>query len=421
MAARRGVDHAEAVTAALETSAAADDFGHIVHRTPERVVLAGSPADVAAAVRWAAGRGLQLAPRGRGHSTFGRSQVEGGVVVDMSALRRVLRVEGDRVVVEAGATWSEVVDATLARGLVPPVLPDYLELSVGGTLAVGGVGATTSACGVVGDNVLELEAVTGTGERVTCSEGDALFDAIRAGLGQVGVVTRATLRLVPAPESVHVEERWFGDLATMLSEGRRLVADEPFSAVQGAILAMPDGGFTFRLDVARFGGGTLPYASYLERLAPLEAALRENGQWWLPHPWLMTFVGDSRVEAVVDAELRRLDPATDLGPLGQVVVSPIRRAAVTTPLLRLPEDELCWTFNLVRLPATADADPLVEANRAIYERVRAAGGTLYPVSALPLSGHDWREHFGPAFGPFEAARRAFDPAGALTPGYEVFS
>ncbi len=58
----------------------------------------------------------------------------------MTRLRTVRRVDGDRVTVEAGATWREVLAATLPHGLAPPVLPDYLDLTIGGTLAVGGVG-----------------------------------------------------------------------------------------------------------------------------------------------------------------------------------------------------------------------------------------------------------------------------------------
>jgi FAD/FMN-containing dehydrogenase len=125
----------------------------------------------------------------------------------------------------------------------------------------------------------------------------------------------------------------------------------------------------------------------------------------------------------VGAELDRLDPAADLGRLGQVVLSPIRRGAVTSPLLRRPAGALCFAFNLVRLPDTDDpvAARLVAANRAAYERIRAAGGTLYPVSAFPMAPPDWRSHFGPAFARLAAARRTYDPRGVLTPGYEIFS
>jgi hypothetical protein len=112
--------------------------------------------------------------------------------------------------------------------------------------------------------------------------------------------------------------------------------------VQGAVLAAPTGGWTFRLDLTTQRPGdppddtallaglsddrpkaqpsTLPYLDYLTRFTALEQLLRSNGQWWFPHPWLATFVGDAAVESVVGGELADLPPA-DLGPLGQVVLS----------------------------------------------------------------------------------------------------
>ena len=143
-------------------AAAADDFGHIVHRTPEGVLLPGSEQDVATTIRWAGGLGRKIAPQGQSHSVYGRAQVRAGIVIDMTRLQTVHRVQNDRVVVDAGAKWSEVLAATLPQGLTPPVLTDYLELSVGGTLVVGGIGGTTSQYGMQSDNVLELDVVTGT-------------------------------------------------------------------------------------------------------------------------------------------------------------------------------------------------------------------------------------------------------------------
>jgi hypothetical protein len=157
-----------------------------------------------------------------------------------------------------------------------------------------------------------------------------------------------------------------------------------FDAVQGAIAAAPGGGLAFRLDAAKnFNGDppdddvlldglsdvsarrrptTIGFFDYLNRFAAFEAALRSNGQWFFPHPWLMTFIGDSQVESVVNAELDALNAAIDLGPFGQVALVPIRRSAISSPLLRMPADDLCYAFNLVRIPATNDAN---EANRLV--------------------------------------------------------
>ncbi len=426
-------------------AAAADDFGHIVNRMPEGVLLPGSDRDVADIIRWAAGLGRTVAPQGQGHSVFGRSQVRSGIVIDMTQLRTVRRVQDDRVVVDAGATWSEVLAATLPHGLTPPVLADYLELSIGGTLVVGGIGGTTSRYGTQSDNVIEMEVVTGRGQKLRCSANTNadLFNAVRAGLGHVGVITRATLGLIPAPEQSRRYLLIYPDLRTLLEDERLLAADNRFDAVQGAVLPTPHG-WTFRLDAVRQFSGTPPddgalldglsddrskaqlstlrYCDYVNRLAGLEEALRANGQWFFPHPWLTTFVGDSQVESVVSAELAKLTRA-DLGSFGQLVLSAFRREAVTSPLLRLPADNLCFAFNLLRIPTTddaAEADRLVTANRATYERIRSVGGTLYPVSAFPMSHDDWRRHFGPAFESLSEAKRTYDPGHVLTPGYEVW-
>lgn len=389
--------------------AVADDFGHLVRTPPEVVLLPGSTADVAATIRWAAERGRTFAPQGQRHSVWGRSSAP--------------------------------------QGKTPPVLADYLGLSVNGTLAVGGVGGTTWRYGVQSDNVVSMVVVTGAGRTITCSaeHHPDLFAMVRAGLGQVAVITEATLALVAAPRQVRRVVLSYPDLATMLRDERLLVRDGRFDAVHGAIPAAPTGGLMFQVDVAKFFTGsppdddvllaglsddaagrtpsTIPFADYLNRLAGLESALRANGQWFHPHPWITTFIGDSRVADVVDDELGRIDAAHDLGAFGQIVLSPIFTAAITSPLLRTPSEELCFAFNFVRVPTTADrgnADRLVEANRAVYERVRSNGGTLYPVSAFPMSPEDWRRHFGPAFDRLREAKRTFDPEHVLTPGYEIF-
>jgi cytokinin dehydrogenase len=431
-------------------AAAADDFGHIVHKAPEAVLTPGSTNDIAAMVRWAVQRGRTFAAQGQHHSNFGRGEAENGIVADMTALRSVGEVEGDTVSVGAGAKWSEVLAKTLPAGKTPPVLTEYLELSVGGTIVVGGVGGTTSVHGLQSDNVVDMDIVTGEGRELTCSatENADLFDAVRAGLGQAGVITRATLKLMDATESARRYLLIYGDLATMLNDARLLSGGseaDRFEAVQGAIMPSPQGGLVYRLDLAKYFTGdepdddtllaglsddpakrqitTMPYFDYLNRLAMLEGLLRKNGQWFHPHPWITTFVGDTQVEALVAGELSRLDPPVDLGQFGQVVLSPIRREAITSPLLRLPADSLCYAFNYVRVPTTDDATAagrLVEANKALYRRVLDAGGVLYPVSAFPMDKPEWREHFGDLFGRLEEAKDRYDPGHVLTPGYDIF-
>lgn len=426
-------------------SAAATDFGQLIRRMPRYVVRPASEHDIGRTLQWAAKRQYPVAPQGRRHSVFGRSMVERGVVLDITSLRAVSAVQGGQVTVEAGATWTEVLAMTLPHGLAPAVLPDYLGLSIGGTLAVGGVGGSTSRFGLVTDNVTGLRAVTGDGTPLTCSPDrePQLFDALRAGLGQVGVITRASLRLVPAPRQVRRFQLVYANLDALLADQRLLVEDPRFDGVQGAAVATPQG-WSFRLDIvkgiaespidderllaglsderAKARIATAPYLEYLGRLNALEQALRANGQWHYPHPWLTTFIGGSRAPVFIAEELAQLRPQ-DLGPFGQVVISALRRDAVHTPLIRLPAEPVVHVFNLIRVPDTpepARAERMVADNRRIHQRLRDAGGTLYPVSAMPMSPADWRRHFGPAFTALQTARQRFDPANRLVPGYEVF-
>ena len=425
---------------------AADDFGHIVHQKPDGVLRPRSARDVATTIRWAADRGWRFAAQGQRHSIFGRSMSREGIVADMSKMQTVQDICGDCVTADAGATWSDILAATLPQGLTPPVLTDYLGLSVGGTLAVGGVGAATSRYGTQSDNVIAMDVVTGTGQEITCSASNNpdLFNAVRAGLGQVAIIIRATLLLAPAPPHVHRYVLFYPDLNTMLRDQRLLADDSRFDAVLGAIIASQEGHWLFRLDAmkqvpssqaedsallsslsdlpSKRQISSLTYSDYVNRFAALEAALRNTGQWFLPHPWLTTFVGDSQVEAVVTDELNRLNP-TDLGPSGQVVLSAFRASTIQSPLLRLPSEDLCYAFNLIRFPttkSTVEIARLIDDNRAAYERIRDAGGTLYPVSAFPMSRDDWQHHFGPVFSRLCEAKHKFDPDHVLTPGYPIF-
>ncbi|MGH3994038.1 MAG: FAD-binding protein, partial [Pseudonocardiaceae bacterium] len=116
---------------------AADDYGHIVHRLPVAVLRPGSINDVVVMVRYAVANRLKIAMRGQGHVCFGQAQVEAGIVIDSRTMNAIHAIESDRAVVGPGVTWGELLRATVAQDLTPPVLTDFMGLSVGGTLSGG--------------------------------------------------------------------------------------------------------------------------------------------------------------------------------------------------------------------------------------------------------------------------------------------
>jgi cytokinin dehydrogenase len=428
-------------------AAAAHDFGRLIHRQPRGVLRPASGADIASLMRWAKGEGVKVAARGQGHSIFGRALAEDGIVVDMGAMNSIRDIKADRVVVDAGVAWRDLFEATLAQGLTPPVLTNYLGLSVGGTIAVGGIGAASSRHGMQTDNVIALDVVTGDGNEVSCSA-DAnpdLFNAVRAGLGQCGIVTRATLRLVRAPERIRRFQLFYRDFPSLAADQRRVLSEGRFDQLQGAILPDGNGGWRYQLDGAVYhasssapddkavlaglsderGAAVIADLAYREdalAFGKFENLLRSKGQWSNPQPWLLTFLRGSNAERVAGDILASLK-GDAVGPFGRITFYPLLTRAFHTPLVRLPEEDIVFVFNLIRIPPSNDAaaaERMVSENRTLHDRIREAGGVQYPVSAFAMSPFDWEIHFGSGWPKLREAKQRHDPGHLLAPGYNVF-
>ena len=426
---------------------AAGDFGRLIHRQPRAVARPASSADIASLLRRAGSRGLKVAARGQGHSIYGRSLSEDGVVIDMSGIDTIHHVQPHHVVVDAGAMWKNVLDATLKQGLTPPVLTNYLGLSIGGTLAVGGIGGSSSRYGMQTDNVLELDVVTGDGKELTCSatSNPDIFAGVLAGLGQCAIITRATLGLVLAPERVRRFQLFYPSLSALTADQRRALTEQRFDQLQGAILPDPSGGWRYQLEGAVFYNqdripenealltglsdirnaaviSDLTYRDDALAFAKFENLLRSSGQWSTPKPWLLTFLRGNNAEQTAAEILAGLTNA-DVGPFGRITYYPILTNACRTPLLRLPDEKVVFPFNVIRIPTSNDAPAMqrmVEQNRALYHRIRSAGGIQYPVGAFPMSRSDWKDHFGSSWTRLADAKRRHDPGNLLTPGYGIF-
>jgi cytokinin dehydrogenase len=149
--------------------AIATDQGNMFHRVPAAVLRPRSVQDIVAMVRYANQHRLKVAIHGNGHSRYGQTQVEAGVVIDLRSLDAVRVRTPDSADAQAGAFWSAVADATLPKGLTPRLFPGtcLALLTVGGTLSAGGIGMTSPHYGALVDNVTDLDVVTGDGSLIT--------------------------------------------------------------------------------------------------------------------------------------------------------------------------------------------------------------------------------------------------------------
>ncbi|MGB3444903.1 MAG: FAD-binding protein [Actinophytocola sp.] len=418
---------------------AADDYGHIVHRTPAAVLRPGSVRDIATVIRFANKHGLKVAARGQGHATFGQAQAGGGIVIDSRTLATIHRIGTGHAVVDAGVQWLDLIKATLAQGQTPPVAADYLGLSIGGTLSLGGIGGATSQHGLLVDNVLALEVVTGTGDIVRCTRTirPELFHAVLGGLGQFAVIARATVRLIPAATTARVYHLFYPDLESMTAAQRTAVADRRFSYLEGQLTPV-EGGWTYMLegvmyytppsspdDAALIGDlapvsteiTDMPYFDWLNRIYDLVQQLMALR---MPGPWINLFLPDEATDEYVAELLTETTPA-DAG--GVILLYPVLNSLIHEPFVRLPDSPVVFLLALLRAvspPSDAETQRLIAVNRAQYDRAVAVGGTHYPVGVIPMTEADWKTHYGDSWPAFRSAKRKYDPRNVLTPGQAIF-
>jgi cytokinin dehydrogenase len=425
----------------LEDSA--NDFGLAVpSRRPSAVLQPGSEEDVVRMVRFARTHGLKIGPRGTAHTMYGHTQVEGGIVIDMRKLARIHSIGEDRAEVDAGVLWGELVSRAVAQGRTPPVLTDLLEMSVGGTLSVGGVSGTSYRYGTQVDNVLELRVVTGEGELVSCSPAQSpeLFNAVLAGLGQCGIIVRATVRLVSAPARVRLYGLKYASHEALIRDELTAIKDGRFDYVLGVIFPGPDGKWEYLMhsasylaqpDDARMLAGLshqqgdikdVPYLDWVNSLTLQLSELKRQGQYVRPHPWCDLLVPSSRIGSFVSEVLQEVSP-TEISHIYPLLLYPFNRQPVTRPLFRVPDEDTFFLFDILRTasPETRSAAQMVEHNRQLFERNRSWGGTHYTICAIGCSHEDWKQHYGPAWEAFAAAKRRYDPDRVLTPGPGIFA
>ena len=176
-----------------------------VDRRPRLIARCTGVADVAAAVRFARDRDLEIAVRGGGHNVAGTAVCDDGIVIDLSAMRAVSVDPAERTAhVQGGALWGDVDHETQAHGLATTG-GIVSHTGVGGLSLGGGIGWLMRKHGLTVDNLVEAEVVTAGGDIVRASADDHpdLFWALRGGGGNFGVVSSFRFALAPCRSHRH--------------------------------------------------------------------------------------------------------------------------------------------------------------------------------------------------------------------------
>ena len=184
------------------------NFSHL----PEAVVFAECRDDVVAVMKFANERGIPVTTRGAGVGYVGGCvPVEGGIALSVARMKSVLEIipEDGVVVTQPGVILKDLQDAVSDLGWYYPPDPASLnECSIGGNLATNAGGPRCLKYGVTKNYVLGLEVVLASGEILNiggrCHKNKTGFDLLHLFVGSegmLGVITEATLRIIPHPQT----------------------------------------------------------------------------------------------------------------------------------------------------------------------------------------------------------------------------
>ncbi len=127
--------------------------------------------------------------------------------LDVSGLTGVIEVDvaARTADVQGMCTYEDLVDATLAHGLIPFVVPQLRTITLGGAVTGLGIESTSFRNGLPHESVLEMDVLTGGGEIVTATpdnEHADLFEAFPNSYGSLGYATRLRIKLEKVPPRV---------------------------------------------------------------------------------------------------------------------------------------------------------------------------------------------------------------------------
>jgi glycolate oxidase len=188
-----------------------DALAHL-RETPAAVLLPASAAEVQAIVRACASARVPFVARGHGTGlSGGATPVEGGIVIALSRLNRVLEIDlpNRRVTVEPCVTNLEITRLVAPHGYYYAPDPSSQQAcSIGGNLAENSGGAHCLKYGFTVHHILEADIVLPSGDRVTVGSvtadrpGPDLLGVIIGSEGTLGIATRIVVRILRKPEAV---------------------------------------------------------------------------------------------------------------------------------------------------------------------------------------------------------------------------
>jgi FAD/FMN-containing dehydrogenase len=400
-----------------------------IDKRPTLFVRCATAADVAEAVRFAGASGVPTTVRGGGHNIAGNSLCNGGIVIDLSAMKGI-EIDRERRTARAepGLRLGEFDAATQAHGLAT-TMGVASDTGIAGLTLGGGLGRLARKYGTACDNLLAAEIVLADGRRVVASaeENGDLFWGLRGGGGNFGIVTTFTYRLHPVGPTLlgGLLLHDFARAREVLRFYRDFCLGAPDEvSADAALLTGPNGHKVVAISASYIG----PVAEGERALRPLREfgppladeiaptaytklqssadALFLPGRryYWKTH--LLRTLGDAAIDTLVD------HVAVIPSALSIVVVQQFGGAVTRVDPAATAYANRDAAFDCIPICAwedPAEDDCNIAWGRALWEAMRPYSDTVY-VNNLGEEGEDRvRAAFGANYERLAALKRRYDP------------
>ncbi|MCK5562141.1 MAG: FAD-binding oxidoreductase [Thermoplasmata archaeon] len=199
-------------------------MGLMFKMTPDIVVKPRNAGEISKIMKIAVKNDVPVIPRGAGTWGLGGAvPTNGGILLDMGSLNKILRIDKENlsVTVEPGVKWQGLYDKVLRKGLFVGAYPSSAPgASVGGWVNTGGIGIGSYKYGGVDRQIRSMDVVLPNGKIIKVgfenvmsnSSGYNIGSLFIGSEGTLGVITKVTLQLHPAPEVIKPVSYSFSDL-----------------------------------------------------------------------------------------------------------------------------------------------------------------------------------------------------------------
>ncbi|MBS2968119.1 glycolate oxidase subunit GlcD [Metabacillus sp. KIGAM252] len=359
---------------------------------PDAVVSPRSAEEVSQVVKLCGQYNVPIVPRGSGTNLCaGTCPTEGGIVLLFKHMNKILEIDEENltVTVQPGAVTLDIINEVEARGLFYPPDPSSMKIStIGGNINENSGGLRGLKYGVTRDYVMALEIVLANGDVIRTggklAKDVAGYDFTRLFVGSegtLGILTEATLKLIPMPETKSTMLALYQDLGAAARSVSKIIANKIIPATL-EFLDQP----TLKVveDFARIGLPTDVKAVLL---------IEQDGPADLVAGDMLKMADICKQEQAVSVQLAKTnEEAEALRTARRSALSALARLKPTTIL----EDATVPRSEIARM-VTAINEIGERFNVQICTFGHAGDGNLHPTVATDARDHDEMERVEKAF------------------------